>query len=55
MACETCYHLLAAYQRAVILFGDAVRKGSGAIEDDSRLAIGETRRLSRSAKKHTIA
>jgi hypothetical protein len=51
MACEACYHLLAAYQRSVILFRDAVRKGSGAIGDDSKLASEEARRLSQQCKE----
>ena len=51
MACEACYHLLAAYQHSVILFSHAVRKGSGAIGDDARLAIEEARRQSRQCKE----
>ena len=41
MACKTCDELLAAYERGVTLFGNAVLKISGALGDDSRLAIQE--------------
>jgi hypothetical protein len=36
MACKTCNELLAAYERAVTLFGNAVLKIPGALGDDSR-------------------
>jgi hypothetical protein len=50
MFCETCYHLLAAYQRSVTLFRDAIREGSGAIGDNSRLTGEEAARLSKECR-----
>jgi hypothetical protein len=41
MACKTCEGLLAAYNREVRLFGNAVSKIPGAVGDDSRLATQE--------------
>ena len=50
MDCETCNNLLAAYRQSVTLIKDAARKGSGAIGEDSRLAIKEVERLSQKCK-----
>jgi len=50
MSCKTCDELLAVYKNTVSLLGDAVRKGSGATGDDSRLAIAEAARLGQQCK-----
>jgi len=45
MDCQSCNDLLAAYKHSVNVFKDAVQKGSGAVEDNSRLTAEEAKRL----------
>ena len=50
MDCQTCDDLLAAYKSSVRLFRDAVRQGSGAVGDDSRLSGAKAQRLGQQCK-----
>jgi hypothetical protein len=50
MACKTCDKLLGTYKREVTEFRNAVLNVSGAVGDDSRLAIKEMERLSQNCK-----
>ena len=46
MGCEICDVLLTAYRNSVNLLKDAVRRGTGAVGNDYRLASEEATRLS---------
>jgi hypothetical protein len=50
MDCETCDHLLAAYEDTVRLFKDSARRSSGPAGDDSRRAAQEATLLSQKCK-----
>ena len=45
MECKTCDALLAKYQQAVGLYGNAAQRFQGESEDDFQLALKELKRL----------